>query len=76
MSTFKTARSIEMKLSNVRLSYAWLFKPRKNVDEKTQDVKFTYEATLLWPANIPLVGANVAGQPVTISDEQHGSSRK
>jgi hypothetical protein len=69
MSTFKTARSVEMKLSNVRLSYAWLFKPRKNVDDKTQEVKFTYEATLLWPASIPLVGTTVAGQPITVSDE-------
>jgi hypothetical protein len=69
MSTFKTARSVEMKLSNVRLSYAWLFKPRKNVDDKTQEVKFTYEATLLWPASIPLVGTTVAGQPIKVSDE-------
>src|ERR1700754_932949 len=69
MSAFKTARSVEMKLSNVRLSYAHLFEMRKNVDDKTGAVKFNYEATFLWPASIPLVGTTQTGQQVTVSDE-------
>jgi hypothetical protein len=69
MANFKTARTVDMKLSNVRLSYAWLFKPRENVDAKTGVKKVSYEATFLWPASIPLVGVTQAGQPVTVSDE-------
>lgn len=69
MSTFKRARSVELKLSNVRLSYFHGFKPRQNVDKKTGKVTLNYEATFLWPASIPLVGTNVSGQPITVSDE-------
>lgn len=69
MATFKTARTVDMKLSNVRLSYAYLFKPRQNVDKKTGAVKLAYEATFLWPVNIPLVGTMVSGNPVGVAEE-------
>jgi hypothetical protein len=68
MANFKTARTVDMKLSNVRLSYAWLFEPRTTTDKNGKS-KTNYEATFLWPASIPLVGTTAAGLQVNVSDE-------
>ena len=64
----KNIRTEDFKLESVRLSYPYLFAPRKR--EEKGAIKLTYEAVLLYPkANLPLFGITSAGAKLNIADE-------
>lgn len=63
----KNVRTEDFKLENVRLSYPYLFRPRKR--EENGVVKLSYEAVFLYPKGGPLIGKTVAGAPLDIAVE-------
>lgn len=62
------ARSELFKLENMRIAFAqYLLKPKKDI-KSDGSVKLSYQATLLWPKGVELVGKWQSGDTAKVSD--------